>query len=99
MDDDIKTALLSETAKIPWKELQYFFASGKVIYVTIKLDLIEVAQLIANDDKAAIESLLQENKICHISNDLAKKWYDNEEVVWAVVVKPWVLVQEINATG
>lgn len=86
--------LLLETARIPWKELQYFFAAGHAIYVCAELDLVSVAHHIANDDKTLVESWLETKKLDHVSNDQARDWYENDALVWAVVVKPWVLVQD-----
>jgi len=90
IDQDV----LCETAKIPWKELQFFFASGKAIYVNTELDLINVATQIKNDNKNAVEKWMQSNFVMPVPDDKAKKWIEEDTTVWAVVVKPWVLVQE-----
>ena len=95
-DDTLQASLLAETSRIPWKELQYFFAGGKTIYVSRDMDLIKVAELIAADDKTAVEKMMQSAQLAPVSNDQAKKWFDDDASVWAVVVKPWVLVQEIS---
>lgn len=86
--------LMLETAKIPWKELQYFFAAGHAVYVAAELDLISVAHHIANDDRDIVENWMNTGKINNVSNDQARSWYQNEALVWAVVVKPWVLIQD-----
>ncbi len=86
--------LLLETAKISWKELQYFFAAGHAVYVSAELDLISVAHHIADDDKDIVEGWMQSGKVIHVSNDQARDWYKSNALVWAVVVKPWVLVQD-----
>jgi hypothetical protein len=88
--------LLLETARIPWKELQYFFAAGHAVYVSEELDLVSVAHHIANDDKALVETWLESGKLDNVSNDQARNWYENDALVWAVVVKPWVLIQDDN---
>ena len=86
--------LALETAKIPWKELQYFFATGHAVYISTELDLVRVAQHVANDDKQVIENWMQTDKIAPVSNDQARDWYNNDSKVWAVVVKPWILIQD-----
>jgi hypothetical protein len=86
--------LLLETAKIHWKELQYFFAAGHAVYVSAELDLISVAHHIANDDKAIVENWLDSGKLNQVSNDQARDWYRRDAMVWALVVKPWVLIQD-----
>ena len=93
--DPVKQEIISETSKIAWQELQYFFASGKAVYVSEKLDLIEVASCFANDNKVMVENWMNNKQIMLVENDQAKNWYDNDAIVWAVVVKPWVLVQPI----
>ena len=91
--------LLAETAKIPWKELQFFFAGGKAIFVDTELDLIDVATQFTNDNKVAVEQWMKKQLVMHVPDDKAKAWYENDSTVWAVVVKPWVLVQELKKTG
>ena len=91
--DDNKVDLLLETATIPWRELQYFFAGGKAIYVHPDLDLINVANQFATDNKVDVENCISKQQIGPVSNDQARHWYDTDANVWAVVVKPWVLVQ------
>ena len=89
-----KESLLLETSTVPWHELQRLFASGVVISISSELDLIETAYLMVQDDKESIEALMQKEKIQHVSNEQAKKWYAENTLLWSVVVKPWVLVQE-----
>ena len=43
--------LNAETAKIPWQELERFFANGTTVYVSPDLDLIDVAIEICRDNK------------------------------------------------
>ncbi len=95
-DSEVDRNILEETAKIPWKELQLFFASGKAVYVNKELDLINVATQIKNDNKSVVDKWMQENQVMPVPDEKAKIWYEEDATVWAVVVKPWVLVQEIN---
>jgi hypothetical protein len=83
-----------ETARIRWHELQYFFARGQAIYIAPELDLVDVAQHIANDDTHTVERWMQAAQIAAVNNDQARDWYANDVSVWAVVIKPWVLVQQ-----
>lgn len=91
-----KKELLCETSKIRWHELQRFFASGVVIVAKPDLDVIDVAYQISKDNKAQMEKWLAEKKVSKVSDEQALKWYEENTTVWAVVVKPWVLVQEIH---
>ena len=85
--------LVRETARIAWSELQTYFATGAVIYVSDALDLIDVAMCISKDDKAAVEQWLQTRQLGKMSDDLAAEWLETDETVWSVVVSPWILVQ------
>lgn len=82
-----------ETAQIAWSELQRFFAAGKLIAVDVSLDLVTVAVTVAQDNKQQIEQWINENKIKPVDDQQAKQWLNQQALLWAVVVKPWVLVQ------
>lgn len=86
----------SETAKIPWLELQRFFAAGKVMLVAAELDLVDVAYALQQDDTDKVKAWTEDSRIKPVSDDQARAWFTTEATLWAVVVKPWVLVQEIT---
>jgi len=92
----VKQQIVGETSKIAWKELQYFFASGMAVFVSDELDLVDVASCFVDDNKAMVEKWMQENQVMPVPDDQAKIWYSNDAIVWAVVVKPWVLVQQVK---
>jgi hypothetical protein len=83
-----------ETGLIPWKQLQRFFATGQAISVATELDLVEVANAFSEDDKTQVETWLIQNKVSKVSDQQAINWIESDIEVWAVIVKPWVLVQE-----
>lgn len=83
-----------ETAQIPWKELERFFAGGMVISVDENVDMIQVAQWMASDDVAAISGMLEKKEIQKVTDDQARIWSDSDAMLWADVVKPWILVQQ-----
>ena len=86
--------LLQETARINWQELETHFARGVVIRVDPDLDLVRVATCIANDDKQAVEAWINAGKVEHLAMPVAKDWGGRDPELWAVVVAPWVVVQE-----
>jgi hypothetical protein len=92
-NDLLRAKLNQETARMPWRELQKYFAGGAVIGVSPELDLVEVAVRIANDDKAAVAQWMAENRIAKVSDAQALAWWDADMQLWAVVIKPWILVQ------
>ena len=83
-----------ETGRIAWAELQRHFASGRLIAVAAGLDLVEVAQRFAADDKAVVQRWLADQSVHPVTDDEARDWHAREVWLWAVVAKPWVLVQE-----
>lgn len=95
IEDNQIAELLTETSKIAWKDLQVFFAGGKVIYISTELDLIEVAAEIARDNRSLVEQWMQNTQVAPVSDSQARQWYRDDASVWAVVVKPWVLVQDV----
>jgi len=88
--------LSAETAKIPWRELQRFFAQGRAIQVAPSLDLIDVAARIGGDDAGQVEAWMNAGKVKRVSDQQARQWIDADVLVWAVVVRPWVLVQAVT---
>lgn len=89
----LNAKLNQETARIPWSELMRWFASGAVVAVSPELDLIEVAAAMTRDDTAAFNAWISAQQIAKISDQQAQAWLEQNVEVWAVVVKPWILVQ------
>lgn len=89
----LRAKLNQETSQIPWQELQRYFAAGLVIVVSDELDLVDVAVSVANDDKASVAQWMSENRVGKVSDALAAAWLEADAALWAVVVKPWILVQ------
>ncbi len=91
-----KTELNRETAKIPWTELERFFASGNAIFVAPSLDLIDVALACRTDDAKSIQSWMDGELVYAVKDEQAQSWLDKDSSVWAVVVAPWVLIQDVT---
>jgi len=83
-----------ETSRIAWKELQRFFASGVTVAVDGGLDLVEVAFQFSQDNKGQVERWLVSGQVVRVSDEQAQTWFDADAEMWAVVVSPWVLVQQ-----
>lgn len=86
-----------ETSLIAWKELQRFFAGGAAIYVSDTLDLVEVAFQISEDNKAQVAEWMAAGLVARVADQQALAWYEADADVWAVVVSPYVLVQNRRA--
>jgi hypothetical protein len=87
-----------ETSKMPWSELQKFFANGSAVFVDASLDLIHVAADIALDNTAQLSPLMQQGKVQVVDIARAEQWAAEDAILWAVVVAPWLLVQPIQNT-
>ena len=86
--------LLGETASITWKELQPFFAKGALLWVEPEQDLIAVAVAFAQNDKAAVAGWLDREDVAKVAESRALDLFTRDPALWAVVVAPWVLIQE-----
>lgn len=92
--DELKAKLNLETSRIHWHDLQTYFARGQVVRVAPELDLLEVATELTADNKTRFEHWMADSKVGEIPPALAQSWYDNNAELWAVVIAPWVLVQD-----
>lgn len=97
LDPLSREKLNQETGRIAWKELQRFFAAGKVIVAAPELDLVEVAFQISMDNKADVAKWMEQGQLAAVNDDQARQWFENDAELWSVVVKPWVLVQDKKA--
>jgi hypothetical protein len=91
-----RTKINQETSRIAWKELQRFYASGATILVASDMDLVEVAFQISEDNKQQVTKWLTVGKIGKVTDAQALAWYEADADVWAVVVSPYVLIQEMK---
>lgn len=95
--NELRAKINGETSRMPWKDLERFFASGVVIAVSNDLDLVEVAYRVASDDKDAVAKWMAENRLGRVSDAQASAWMQADLSLWTVVVKPWILVQQEKA--
>ncbi len=94
--NDMKYDLNGQTAKIPWQELQRFFAQGRVWQVAEGADLVAVASAMADDDSAQVKIWQHEGVLGPVSDTQASEWISLDSQVWAVTVAPFVLVQTVS---
>ena len=86
--------LLGETASITWKELEPFFAKGALLWVDAGLDLIEAAEGMAEDNRDKVAAWLAAGTLGEVSATRALDLVERDPSLWAVVVSPWILIQE-----
>jgi len=95
--NELTARLNGETAKIDWHQLQKHYATGSVISVETGFDLIKVAIALHQDDTAQVKRWLVEGMVSEVSDQQAQAWYDQNSIVWALVLPPFVIVQEVKA--
>ncbi len=86
--------LLGETSTIEWQALQPFFAKGDLLWVDPALDLIEAAQAVTQDDAEKVAGWMASGVLGKMTEAQALDVLERDPQLWAVVVSPWVMVQE-----
>ncbi len=86
-----------ETAKIPWKELEVHFARGALVKVSPSLDLVKTAYEFTQNNEAQVQAWMSEELVKRFDVEDAQGYQDDDEL-WAVVIAPWVLVQDVKAS-
>jgi hypothetical protein len=94
--DILRAKLNLETAQLAWPELERHFARGSVIKVAAGTDLIDTALHVAENNAATVQAWLAEGRIARAEMRDAEDWHARQPMFWAVVVAPWVLVQEVQ---
>lgn len=92
--NEIKARLNLETSRIHWHDLQAYYARGQVVRVAANTDLLNVACELVADNKAQFEHWLASGEVGDVTPDLARAWHQSNTELWAVVIAPWVLVQD-----
>jgi len=96
--DDTYAAIVGATARIEWKTLEPHFARGELLWVDNRLDLVGAAQALIQDDRDAVAQWMERGLLGRLSDEQAADWHQRDpDALWAVVIRPWVLVQERSA--
>ena len=93
--DLLRAKLNLETAQLAWPELERHFARGDLIKVAAGMDLVDTALHIAENNAATVQAWLADGRIARAQLGDAEDWHARKPMFWAVVVAPWVLVQEV----
>jgi hypothetical protein len=94
-DLETKDLLNAQTGKIKWRELARHFARGVVVCVAPDQDLVQIAECLVRDQADEIGKLYKEGALHRAMDEDAIRWEKDSSEFWAVVVAPWVLVQEL----
>lgn len=92
--DQLRIKLNQETGCLRFAELARFFARGSVMVVSANRDLVEIAVRMATDDTVYLKPLLESGDLRSATDEDARRWQQRDGELWAVVVAPWIMVQE-----
>jgi hypothetical protein len=94
MNDDLRNKLRSEVLPATWGELVLPFARGALLLAAPALDLLDVAEAIARDDRSRVEAWLSQGTLARASDaDAARFVAEPSQRFQFVIVQPWVLAQ------
>jgi hypothetical protein len=86
--------LNAQTGRIAWSELARYFARGLVVCVEKGEDLVAVAETLIDDNSSEVDGMYRKGALRRALDEDAIRWQAENTEFWAVVVAPWVLVQE-----
>ncbi|MGI9328019.1 MAG: DUF2288 domain-containing protein [Pseudomonadales bacterium] len=92
--EDLRSKLHLETALMPWRLLEPFFARGQLLVANEQLNLLDAAMAVAKDDQEQVRQWLTSGSLVQVSDAQAQTWHSQQAELWAVVVRPFVLVQD-----
>jgi hypothetical protein len=94
--NDLQAQLAEALDEAEWQWLQPHVERDVVILVSPKLDLVNVAEVIANDQVAVVQDWIAQQLIYKPSPALVEEWNQTPERRFkAVIVQPYVLLQDI----
>ena len=95
---DLKAELAQSVDQAAWDWLIPHAKRDVVIVVTQELDLLDVGVAIANDDTLSVQSWISNQQLHKpFANQLADWNSDQSKRFQALIVQPYVLVQELVA--
>jgi len=95
-DEALRRTIKEEIGIIAWTSLARFFAGGTAVAIDAELDLTEVSFQFSQNNRAAVEQWMRQGKLSKVSDEQAKKWFETDATVAAIVISPWVLVQKVT---
>lgn len=92
----VRAKLNQDTAKIRWSALQEHQQQDLVIRVSTDLDLIDVGCQFTLDNADKVKLWMDKAQVQRVDDAQSQAWMRDDRNLWAVVVAPWVLVQELK---
>ena len=93
-EETLRREYFSQTALIPWRDLQLHYARGAVVNIAADMELVEVAVQLGMDNTARFQQWIDAGNVGAVTEEQALAWHESDRELWAVVAAPWVLVQD-----
>lgn len=91
----MRETLLASMGPIEFSDIRAHLARGAVILVDPSLDLLEVGEAVARDDKARVAGWIESGLIGKPTLEQIEAWSKIEGAAWtSLVVQPFVLIRE-----
>lgn len=91
----MRETLVASMGPIEFSDLRPHIVRGAVITVDASLDLLEVGEAVARDDKERIAAWLATGLLSKPSLEQIERWAKTEGPAWTVlVVQPFVLLRD-----
>lgn len=83
-----------ECVRVAWRELHRFYLGGKAVSVHPGHDLVYVASRIVVDLERRIQECMAAGQVSAVTDDQALGWQKTNAELLAVIIEPYVLVQQ-----
>jgi len=94
MSDALRAHLSNEVHRVDWKPLSPHAKRGALVLVDARLDLVDVALAIANDDAERVRQWMDARQLLKPTEDQIARWKgEAEERFTVLIVQPYVLAQ------
>ena len=94
MTADLRAHLANEVHRVDWKPLGPHAKRGGLVLVDARLDLVEVAVAVANDDSQRVRQWMEAGQLLKPTEDQIAAWQEEtEERFTVLIVQPYVLAQ------
>lgn len=93
---EIRSQLEQSSSRISWLEIKIDILKEVIFLVDKNLDLLEVAEACALDNKAFFEKCLIEGSIFKPQKEQTEVWTQNNTNFNCCIVKPFMFLQQID---
>ena len=92
--DDLRAHLANEVHRVDWQPLAAHAKRGGLVLVDTRLDLVEVAVAVAEDDTGKVQQWMEAKQLSKPTDAQVGSWEnETDERFTVVIVQPYVLAQ------